>query len=41
MPPKIEASQVFGMAIYSAKGMLAGPGRAKGVVELLKDAVLK
>ena len=40
MPPKIEASQVFGMAMYSAKGMLGGPGRAKGVVEMIKDAIL-
>ena len=40
MPPKVEAGQVFGMALYSAKGMLSGPGRAKGVVEMLTDAVL-
>jgi len=26
MPPKVEASQVFGMALYSAKGILAGRG---------------
>ena len=39
MPPKVEAKQLFGMALYSAKGMLSGPGRAKGVIELIKDAI--
>jgi len=37
MPPKIEPSQVFGMALYSAKGVLAGRGGE--VAELLKGAV--
>jgi pyruvate dehydrogenase (quinone) len=39
MPPKIEASQVFGMAMYSAKGILSGKERAKDVVELIRNAV--
>jgi len=37
MPAKVEASQVFGMALYSAKGILAGRGGE--VADLLKDAV--
>ncbi|WP_428331804.1 thiamine pyrophosphate-dependent enzyme [Novosphingobium sp.] len=39
MPAKIELAQVFGTALYSAKGILAGGERAKGVVELIKDAI--
>ena len=35
MPPQVEASQVFGMALYSAKAMLSG--RAGDVVDLLKS----
>lgn len=37
MPPKVEASQVFGTALYSAKGVLAG--RAREVADLIKGAV--
>ncbi|HUO23511.1 MAG TPA: thiamine pyrophosphate-dependent enzyme [Caulobacteraceae bacterium] len=37
MPPKVEAGQVFGMALYSAKGVLSGRGGE--VAELLKGAV--
>ncbi len=40
MPPKIETGQVFGMALYSAKGILSGTERAKSVVKMLTDAVL-
>ncbi|WP_420381529.1 thiamine pyrophosphate-dependent enzyme [Novosphingobium sp.] len=39
MPAKIELAQVFGTALYSAKGILAGGERAKGVVELIEDAI--
>lgn len=39
MPPTIEASQAFGMALYSAKAVLGG--RAGDVVELLKDNFIK
>jgi pyruvate dehydrogenase (quinone) len=39
MPPKIEAGQVFGTAIYSAKAILSG--RGGDVAELLKDNFLK
>ncbi len=39
MPPKIDAKQVAGMALYSAKGILAGGHRAKGVLELIGDAL--
>ena len=39
MPAKIEPAQVFGTALYSAKGILAGGERAKGVIELIKDAI--
>jgi pyruvate dehydrogenase (quinone) len=35
MPPQVEASQVFGMALYSVKAVLGG--RAGEVVELLKS----
>jgi pyruvate dehydrogenase (quinone) len=35
MPPQVEASQVFGMALYSVKAVLGG--RAGDVVELLKS----
>jgi pyruvate dehydrogenase (quinone) len=38
MPPKIEASQVFGTALYSAKGMLGG--RASDVLGLIKENFL-
>src|SRR5882724_2527291 len=34
MPPHVEASQVFGMALYSAKAVLGG--RAGEVVDLLE-----
>ena len=37
MPPKVEASQVFGMALYSAKGLLSG--RAGPVTDLIKGAI--
>ncbi len=37
MPPKVEAAQVFGTALYSAKGVLAGRGDA--VIGMLKDVV--
>jgi pyruvate dehydrogenase (quinone) len=37
MPPKIEASQVFGTALYSAKAVLAG--RASDALELVRGAV--
>ena len=39
LPPKVEAKQVLGMALYSAKGILSGGDRAKGVIELIKDAL--
>ncbi len=39
MPAKIEAAQVFGTALYSVKGMLAGGDRAKGVIDLIKDVL--
>ena len=38
-PPKVEAKQVAGMALYSAKGLLAGGDRARGVIELIGDAL--
>ncbi|WP_448663256.1 thiamine pyrophosphate-dependent enzyme [Sphingomonas sp. CJ20] len=37
MPPKVEAGQVLGTALYSAKAILAGRGDA--VVELVKGAL--
>jgi pyruvate dehydrogenase (quinone) len=37
MPPKVEASQVFGTALYSAKAILSG--RGGDVVELVKGAI--
>ena len=37
MPPKVEFDQVFGMALYSTKGILAG--RAGSVFELIKNAI--
>jgi pyruvate dehydrogenase (quinone) len=37
MPPKLEPSQVFGMALYSVKGVLSGRGGE--VAELIKGAV--
>jgi pyruvate dehydrogenase (quinone) len=39
MPAKIEASKVFGTALYSAKGLLAGGDRAKGVIDLIRDVI--
>ena len=36
-PPKVEAGQVMGMALYSAKGVLSGRGAE--VAELLKGAI--
>jgi pyruvate dehydrogenase (quinone) len=39
MPAKIEPSKVFGMALYSAKGILAGGERARGVIDLIKDVI--
>jgi pyruvate dehydrogenase (quinone) len=35
MPPKVEASQVFGTALYSAKAILGG--RGKDVLGLIKE----
>jgi len=35
MPPKVELAPVFGMALYSAKAVLAG--RAGDVWELVSD----
>ena len=37
MPPKVEFDQVFGMALYSTKGILSG--RAGSVFELIKNAI--
>jgi pyruvate dehydrogenase (quinone) len=37
MPPKVEASQVFGTALYSAKALLTG--RARDVVGLVKGVL--
>jgi pyruvate dehydrogenase (quinone) len=39
MPAKVEASQVFGMALYAAKGLLAGGAHAKGVISLVEGAL--
>lgn len=39
MPAKIEPAQVFGTALYSAKGLLAGGDRARDVIELIKDTI--
>jgi len=38
MPPKVEAAQVFGTALYSAKALLSG--RGGDVLELLTDNFL-
>jgi pyruvate dehydrogenase (quinone) len=38
MPPKIEASQVFGTALYGAKAVLGG--KARDVVSLIKENLL-
>ncbi len=38
MPPKIEAKQVFGTALYSAKAILGG--RADDVAKLVKDNLI-
>ncbi|MEN3746752.1 thiamine pyrophosphate-dependent enzyme [Sphingomonas sp. HF-S3] len=37
MPPKVEASQIFGTALYSAKAVLSG--RAADVVGLVRNAI--
>ena len=37
MPPKVEASQVYGAALYSAKAVLAGRGRE--AAELIRGAL--
>jgi len=37
MPPKVEAKQIFGTALYSAKAILSGKGG--DVVELVKGAI--
>ncbi len=37
MPPKVDAGQVFGMALYSAKGLLSGRGGA--VTDLIESAL--
>ncbi|GAA4817905.1 hypothetical protein GCM10023232_13020 [Sphingosinicella ginsenosidimutans] len=37
MPPKVEAGQVFGTALYSVKAVLAG--RGSDVVGLVKGAI--
>jgi len=37
MPPKVDAAQVFGMALYSAKGLLSGRGVA--VTDLIEGAI--
>lgn len=37
MPPRVSASQVFGTALYSAKGLLSG--RSDDVVGLIKGAI--
>ena len=39
MPAKIEPAQVFGMALYSAKGLLEGGERARSVMGLIKDTI--
>jgi pyruvate dehydrogenase (quinone) len=38
MPPKIEAKQMFGTALYSAKALLNG--RAGDVIKLAKDNLI-
>jgi pyruvate dehydrogenase (quinone) len=38
MPPTVAPGQVFGMALYSAKGVLAGRGAE--VADLIKGAVI-
>ena len=35
----LDVEQVAGMARHSAKGILAGGDRAKGVIELIGDAL--
>jgi pyruvate dehydrogenase (quinone) len=37
MPPRVEAAPVFGMALYSAKAVLAG--RAGDVLELVMETL--
>ena len=37
LPPKVDAAQVFGMALYSAKGLLSG--RGADVTDLLEGAI--
>jgi pyruvate dehydrogenase (quinone) len=39
MPARIEPAQVFGMALYSAKGLLEGGERARSVIDLIKDTI--
>jgi len=39
MPPTVKASQVFGIALYSAKAIIGG--RGKDVISLVKDNFLK
>jgi thiamine pyrophosphate-dependent acetolactate synthase large subunit-like protein len=39
LPPRVETRQVMGMALYAAKGILAGGSRAKGVIDLIGDAL--
>ena len=39
MPAKIDAAQVLGMALYAAKGMLAGGEHSAGVVDLIGGAL--
>jgi len=39
MPARIEPAQVFGMALYSAKGLLEGGERARSVMGLIKDTI--
>jgi pyruvate dehydrogenase (quinone) len=39
MPPKIEAKQAFGMALYSAKAILGG--RVGDVVEMAKENLIE
>lgn len=40
MPPKVAPGQVFGMALYSAKGMLSGSANAAKVMDMLKNAII-
>lgn len=40
IPPKVEPGQVAGMALYAAKGLLAGPGEARAVVDLVEGVLI-